>query len=219
MFAFRIAAPLNRSHIASVFHGPHKLFLLIVTALAALLIGLPAQAQLRVEISGVGASQIPIAIATFADESVAPQQISAIVKADLARSGYFKIIDTGLTLSETSSINFDEWRARGADALVVGSVQHLADGRFNVRYRLLDTVKSTQLSGLSLATQPQFIRVPAHQIADDIYEKLIGVPGAFATRIAYITKIGHEYHLEIADSDGAGVQVALRRSRWCTSKT
>ncbi|KRB78826.1 Tol-Pal system beta propeller repeat protein TolB [Noviherbaspirillum sp. Root189] len=169
-----------------------------------------AQAQLRVETSGVGATQIPVAIAGFADETVAPQQITAIIKADLARSGYFKIIDTGNSMSETTQINFGEWKSRGADALVVGSVQRLADGRYDVRYRLLDTVKSTSLSGFGQVAGPDRLRVASHKIADDIYEKLIGVRGAFSTRIAYVTKVGNEYRLEVADADGEGTQVALR---------
>jgi TolB protein len=167
-------------------------------------------AQLRVETSGVGANQIPIAIAAFADESIAPQQVTGIIKADLDRSGYFKIIDAGKAMSETTPVNFDEWKSRGADALVVGSVQRLADGRFDVRYRLVDTLKSAQLSGFGQAAGPDRIRVAAHKIADDIYEKLIGVRGAFATRIAYVTKTGNEYRLEVADSDGEGTQMALR---------
>lgn len=167
-------------------------------------------AQLRVETSGVGATQIPIAIAGFANEAVAPQQITAIIKADLARSGYFSIIDTGNVMSENSAIDTAEWKARGANALVVGSVQRLADGRFDVRYRLVDTIKSAQLSALSFAAPAQSMRVTGHKIADDIYEKLIGVRGAFATRIAYVTKVGNEYRLEVADSDGEGNVVALR---------
>ena len=169
-----------------------------------------AHAQLRVEISGVGANQIPIAIAAFADESIAPQQVSAIIKADLLRSGYFKVIDVSSPMSETSAINYGDWKSRGADALVVGSVQRLADGRFDVRYKLLDTVKSSQLSALAQAAAPQLTRVSAHKIADDIYEKLVGARGAFATRIAYVTKSGRDYRLEIADADGEGTQVALR---------
>jgi TolB protein len=169
-----------------------------------------AHAQLRVEISGVGATQIPIAIAAFADESLAPSQASAIVKADLTRSGYFKVIDTGGTMSETTPVNFGEWKSRGADALVVGSVQKLVDGRFDVRYKLFDTVKGSQLSALSLAVQPQFSRVAGHKIADDIYQKLLGVPGAFATRISYVTRSGREYRLEVADADGEDTHVALR---------
>jgi len=178
---------------------------------SGLLIGAStAQAQLRVEISGVGSNQIPIAVAAFADESVAPQQISAIIKADLERSGAFKVIDAGSAISETSVINYGQWKSRGADALVVGSVQRLADGRFDVRYKLLDTIKSAQLSSLGQATQPQFTRLSAHKIADDIYQKLIGSRGAFATRIAYVTHSGREYRLEVADADGEAIQVALR---------
>lgn len=179
-------------------------------AVFALFITSLAHAQLRVEIAGVGANQIPIAIAAFGDESIAPHQVSAIIKADLNRSGYFKIIDTGTVMTENSQVNLADWKSRGADAIVVGSVQRLPDGRFDVKYRLFDTVKSAQLSSLALATQPQFIRVSAHKIADDIYEKLIGVRGAFATRIAYVTKVGKEFRLEIADSDGEGTQIALR---------
>ncbi|CAN5392724.1 Tol-Pal system beta propeller repeat protein TolB [soil metagenome] len=180
-----------------------------VFALFALSIGI-SHAQLRVEISGVGATQIPIAIAAFADEAMAPHQVSAIIKADLLRSGYFKIIDTPGAISETTAVNLPDWQSRGADALVLGSVHRLGDGRLEVRYKLFDTVKAAQLSTLSLNVQPQFVRLPAHKISDDIYEKLIGVRGAFATRIAYVTKTGKEYHLEVADSDGEGVQLALR---------
>nr|WP_233556286.1 Tol-Pal system beta propeller repeat protein TolB [Noviherbaspirillum sedimenti] len=179
-------------------------------ALLGLFAAATAHAQLRVEISGVGANQIPIAIAAFADEGVAPQQVSAIIKADLARSGYFKIIDTGVAISETTPVKFGDWKSRGANALVVGSVQRLADGRFDVRYKLLDTLAASQLSGLAMAVQPQFTRLAAHKIADDIYEKLLGVRGAFATRVAYVTRAGNEYRLEVADADGESVHVALR---------
>jgi TolB protein len=179
-------------------------------AVFALMITGFAHAQLRVEVTGVGSSQIPIAIAAFGDESIAPSQVSAIIKADLNRSGYFKIIDTGNVMTENTAINFADWKSRGADAIVVGSVAKLPDGRFDVKYRLFDTVKQTQLSSLALSSQPQYIRVSGHKIADDVYEKLLGVKGAFATRIAYVTKSGGEYRLEIADSDGEGTQVALR---------
>ncbi|ABR89291.1 periplasmic component of the Tol biopolymer transport system [Janthinobacterium sp. Marseille] len=179
-------------------------------AVMALFITTLAHAQLRVEIAGVGANQIPVAIAAFGDETLAPQQVSAIIKADLLRSGFFKIIDTGGVLTENSQLNLADWKSRGADAIVVGSVLKLADGRYEVRYRLFDTVKGTQLSSLALASQPQFLRVSAHKVADDVYEKLTGIKGAFATRIAYVTKSPKEFRLEIADSDGEGTQVALR---------
>ncbi|WP_105530209.1 Tol-Pal system beta propeller repeat protein TolB [Solimicrobium silvestre] len=174
------------------------------------LLSFSAHAQLHVEISGVGATQIPVAIASFADEGIAPQLVSRIIKDDLIRSGYFKIIETSGALSETDSVNLPEWKAQGADALLVGSVHKTDDGRFDVRYKLYDTNKSSTLSAFAVAATPQYNRVSAHKIADDVYEKLTGIRGIFSTRIAYVTKSGPNYQLEIADSDGEGVQVAFR---------
>jgi TolB protein len=187
-----------------------KLHYLIFSA--SVLVGAAAHAQLRVEIAGVGNNQIPIAIAAFADEGVAPAQISAIIKADLERSGVFKVIDTGTVISETANVDYGQWKARGADALVVGSVQRLADGRFDVRYKLLDTIKTSELSSLAQAAQPKYTRLSAHKIADDIYLKLTGTRGAFATRIAYVNENrgARDYRLEVADADGEAVQVAVR---------
>jgi TolB protein len=176
---------------------------------AAALAALPAAAQVRVEIAGVSSNQIPVAVATFADEGVAPAQVSAIIRADLERSGVFKVIDAGTVLSESAPIDYAQWKGRGADALVVGSVRRAADGRIDVRYKLLDTIKASELSTMSNAVQPKSTRLAAHKIADDVYEKLTGTRGAFATRIAYVTQAGrNEYRLEVADADGEGMQVA-----------
>jgi TolB protein len=165
-----------------------------------------------VEIAGVNSTQIPVAIAAFADESMAPQQVSAIIKADLERSGAFKVIDAGQAITENAAIDYGAWKARGADALVIGTVSRMPDGRIAVRYKLLDTVKSAQLSSMADAVQPKYTRLQAHRIADDVYEKLTGVRGAFATRVAYVSenRAAHDYRLEVADADGEGVQVALR---------
>lgn len=183
-----------------------------LAAIALLFVSLvftPAHAQLRVEISGVGASQIPIAVAQFANETIAPQKVTDIIKADLERSGVFRIVHTGSVMSESAEVKYDEWRGRGADALLVGSIQKLADGRFEVRYRLFDTVRSEQLSGQAIAVRPDYLRLSAHKVADDVYEKLIGIRGIFSTRIAYVSKAARKFRLEIADADGYGRQVAL----------
>ena len=173
------------------------------------LVSAATQAQMRVEVSGVGSTQVPIAVAAFADEELSPQLVTRIIRDDLARSGYFKLIDVGMAISETASINFDTWKSRGAEALVVGSVQKRAEGRYEVRYKLYDVTKTTMLSGFAIDTPNPKFRLTAHKIADDIYEKLLGLPGVFSTRIAYVTKAGPEYRLEISDADGEGVQVAL----------
>jgi len=169
-----------------------------------------AQAQFRVEISGVGATQIPIAIGKFRDESRSPQPLSQIIKADLERSGLFKTLDASADkLDETGRPPLSDWRSKGADALLAGSVTPLADGRFDVRYHVWDVLKAQDLGGLSLVVPAGDLRQAAHRIADEIYERLTGDKGVFATRIAYVSKVGKQHTLVIADSDGEGTQVAL----------
>lgn len=191
--------------------------LLTVAASVAGGVALPmeaARAQFRVEISGVGATQIPIAIGRFRDEARAPQPVSAIVQADLERSGLFRVLDaSGDRLDEASSPTLTAWRGKGADALLAGSVTALADGRFDVRYHLWDTLKAKDLGGMSLVVPAGDLRQAAHRIADDIYEKLTGDRGAFATRIAYVSKVGAKYTLIVADSDGEGAQSPLTSSQ------
>ena len=182
--------------------------------LALLLPALPSQAQFRVEISGVGATQLPISIAKFRDEerSTPSLSISAIVRADLERSGVFRNIEAPASspaLDENSQPAMTEWRSRAADALVAGSVSRLADGRFDVRFKLWDVVKGVVLGGQSSAVEAADLRLAAHRIADFIYEKLTAEKGVFSTRIAYVTKGGNRFTLRIADADGEGGQVAL----------
>jgi TolB protein len=169
----------------------------------------PAAAQFRVEISGVGATQLPIAVERFRDESGAPQPVSQIVLADLERSGVFRRVEGGGPLDETSQPAFAEWRGRAADALVAGSVTRLADGRYDVRYKLWDVVKGADLGGQSYAVAVADLRLAAHRIADAVYEKLTGEKGVFSTRIAYVTKGSGRYTLRVTDADGEGGQVAL----------
>ena len=180
----------------------------VALALAAA-ISPPAQAQFRVEISGVGGTQLPIAIAKFKDEDKAPQPVSAIIRADLERSGLFRSVEAGSVIDETMQPVLADWRSRGTDALLTGSVSRLADGRFDVRYRLWDVVKGQAVLAQSTAVPAADLRLAAHRVADAVYEKFTGEKGVFSTRIAFVTKAGRQFSLRIADADGEGGQVAL----------
>ena len=179
---------------------------------SATLLASSAQAQLKVEIAGVGSNQIPVAVAAFADESVAPEQVSAIIRADLERSGVFKVTDAGQAISDSANIDLAAFKARGIQALVVGSVARQPDGRLAVRYKLHDTVSGTQLSQLGGEVQPKYTRLQAHRIADDVYEKLTGTRGIFSTRIAYVKedRANRNYTLAVADADGENEIIATR---------
>jgi TolB protein len=183
-----------------------RLFLSLACVSAAL----PALAQFRVEVTGVGLTQLPIAIAAFKGDDGAPQKIGAIVAADLERSGQFRLIDTAnQQLDENARVDMSAWRQKNADALTAGSITRLADGRFDVRFRLWDVVRGQDLGGQSFAVPAGDLRLVAHKIADFVYEKLTGEKGVFSTRIAYVTKGASRYSLWVADADGENAQSAL----------
>lgn len=173
-------------------------------------LGFPASAQFRVDVSGIGLNQLPIAVAAFRGEAGTPQKIAAIVQADLERSGQFRGVDVaGEALDEATRPDVAVWRLKGADSLVSGSVTRLADGRYDVRFRLWDVVRGQDLGGQSYTVNASDLRLASHRIADFVYEKLTGDKGAFSTRIAYVTKVAQRYQLWVADADGENAQSAL----------
>ena len=190
----------------------NRFFAIAFFGLAALCAGRTAHAALTIEIVGAGANQIPIAIAPFRAEEGIPQPLTQVIAADLARSGLFKTVDTGGVTpmpSEPEQVNYATWKARGADALVIGTVNATGDGRYEVRFRLMDVAKGTQLAGFMYNATTANLRLTAHKIADAIYEKLTGDKGVFATRITYVVKRGTRYELQVADADGYGPQTIL----------
>jgi len=181
----------------------------VLAALAATSVA-PVMAQFRVEVTGVGLTQLPIAIAPFRGDAQAPQKIAAIVQADLERSGQFRSIDaSGAALDESSRPDVAMWRQKSADSLATGSITRMADGRYDVRFRLWDVVRGQDLGGQSFVVTQGDLRLVAHRIADFIYEKLTGERGVFSTRITYVTKTGSRYSLWVADADGENAQSAL----------
>jgi len=184
----------------------------LAAALAFAVVPVFASAQLTIEITGAGAQRIPIAVAPFAGEAAIGAGISPIVKADLERSGLFRVLELPPLVpppTEASAVNYAEWRSRLADALVLGSAAVRADGRYEVRFKLHDVVKAADLSGVAYTLPREQVRATAHRIADYVYEKLTGTKGVFSTRIAYVVKRGNRYELKIADADGAGEETAL----------
>jgi len=170
---------------------------------------LASRAQFRVEIAGVGATQAPITVANFRDEAIAGVAVSQLVRANLERSGVFRHVPTNEPLDERSVVRLPEWRAKGTDALVAGSAARLADGRFDLRYKLWDTIKNEELLGRSSVVPAADLRLAAHRISDEIYQQLTGERGVFATRIAYVVRSGRRYTLHVTDADGEGGNIAL----------
>ncbi|HRC61032.1 MAG: Tol-Pal system protein TolB [Propionivibrio sp.] len=171
-----------------------------------------ARAELTIEITGAGANRIPVAIAEFAGDPGSSRLLTSVIRGDLERSGLFKLVDAnGVAMNESTSPAYSDWKNRGADALAAGSIVPSGDGRQEARFRLYDINKQATLAGAAFVTSTPMLRAAGHRIADVIYEKLIGEPGYFATRIAYVVKGGPKhYELHIADADGQNAQAALK---------
>ena len=168
-------------------------------------LALPAAAQFRVEISGIGENQIPVALGPFYGENFSKVPLSQVIRADLERTGLFRGVDAPAGLDERRPLPPGDGPVAGAEALLAGSVSRLADGTYDVRFRLWDAVRRQPIVDGKLPPLPEGeLRLAAHRIADVVFEKLTGQRGVFSTRIAYVTRSGRRHVLRVADSDGEG---------------
>jgi TolB protein len=184
----------------------------LLATLVLLLASFATQAQLTIDITTSGGRQIPIALMPMAGEDAQPQAVSTVVGADLSRTGLFRLVTQlpmGAPPTEPSEVKFDEWVSRGAEALVIGKIEPQADGRVEVRFRLFDVAKQSQLASYSYLVAPAQLRATAHRIADVIYERLTGDKGVFSTKITYVVKRAGRSELQVADADGFNAQSVL----------
>lgn len=181
------------------------LFTLLYTLMA-----LPAGAAMTIEIVGGGASnQIPLAVLPFGQSALESGRsdklldIAQVVAGDLGRSGYFRMLDAKDSVSpdDPKTLALQVWKGRGADAVLMGRVLPAAAGKLEVRFWLMDVARQTQLSAMSYVASANGLRVVAHKIADEVHEALLGEPGSYSGRIAYILKRGGRYELQVADAD------------------
>ncbi len=182
-----------------------------ITALVLPLAPLAAKAELVIDIIGGAESAIPVAVAPFKWEGDGspPEDVARIISDNLVRTGQFQSLPRSEFLetpSQQSEVRFANWRALGVDNLIVGEVQPDGD-RFRVRYELLDVFGGSRMEGKSFAVPRDAMRTVSHVISDEIYEALLGRPGAFNTRIAYVAMQDRrngdrEWRLVIADADG-----------------
>ncbi|MFG1360859.1 Tol-Pal system beta propeller repeat protein TolB [Xanthobacter pseudotagetidis] len=177
----------------------------------------PADAALKLDISGGTFQPIPIAITDFVGEAEQGRAISGVIAADLKRSGLFAPIDPKAFVEQISNPDtprFQDWRVINAQGLVTGRVARQQDGRFQVIFRLWDVFAGQQLAAQQFVAQPENWRRIAHIIADAIYERLTGEKGYFDTRIVFVDESGAKERrikrLAIMDQDGANVSYLTR---------
>jgi TolB protein len=189
-----------------------------LACLFALGAALPAHAELQIDITSGVTDPIPIAIVPFtrvpADGGV---DVSEVVTHDLATSGRFKTLPRGQMMStptRAADVNAADWKAGGSDYVVVGRLSGGGgDGQLTVDFDLVNTLTGQTMASQRFSGPQAALRNAAHRVSDVIYEKILGVRGAFATRIAYVSVDGQapsqNYQLIIADSDGENQRKVL----------
>lgn len=197
--------------------NPVQRGLAFLTSLLLLLAATSAQARLTIEVTGGVEAAQPIAVVPFGvSEGLIPKEdVAAVIAADLARSGRFRPMPTRdmLALPSTQEeVDLRDWSLLGMNNLVIGRVEQEGTG-YRVEFVLYDVFRGEQILSSSLNTTQGGLRITAHRIADQIYEKLTGQPGAAATRIAYVTSSGRgegqTVTLRVSDADGYNPQTIV----------
>lgn len=190
-----------------------------VMILAAAFAAANARADLVIKITQGISQPTPIAVVPFgwSGTGTAPVDVAKVVSDDLARSGLFAPIAVSDMLqkpTEGGDVNFASWKALSVNDLVVGSVAPTATG-YMVRFQLFNVYTQQQLLGYVIPSGPGDLRFTAHVVSDMVYQKLTGIRGAFATRIAYVRNEGTQqgkstWELIVADADGANAKVVVK---------
>ena len=176
-----------------------------------------AQAEFRVDISQGVEQGIPIALVAHSESE---RKLAEVTGADLARSGFFRVLDSAATPQAAASgedLNWDAWKGNPAEYVVTMVVRNPASGRLQLDLRLFDLLAGKAVLARRLSAKPQQLRRLAHQAADALHEQITGIPGAFDTRIAYVSQTRTSgrirYHLYVADADGHGPVAILTSPR------
>ena len=182
---------------------------LVTTVLlaAAPLAGAQQKGMLELDVIGGRAAALPIAVVPFGGDC-GQTDVGGVVRADLGRSGQFRALDVSQIVERPtrgSEVAYPAWRMLKQDFLLVGRCM-AEGGGYRTEYELFDVAKQERLLGFALTAPAGSMRDVAHQISDAVYEKILGIPGAFWTRIAYVTSSGlgrgARYALMVADADG-----------------
>jgi TolB protein len=194
----------------------------VLTLLAAMtVLSAPMVAQaapLRIEITDGVIEPLPYAVPDFVAETPAANEVAAslarVVADDLSGTGLFREIGREAFISQITSfsspVQFADWKAINAQALITGAVSVTGD-RVVVKFRVYDVFAGEELgSGLQFAGTTEGWRRMAHKVADAVYSRITGEGGYFDSRVVFVSETGpkndRKKRLAIMDYDGAGVQ-------------
>lgn len=179
-----------------------------------------ARAEIEIDITRGHLNPMPIAIPDFigtqAQEVGVGRQVSEVIRANLTRSGLFRVVDPAAYLQQVPDVNtqprFGDWKVTQSQALVIGQSTLMPDGRLRIEFRLWDVFGESEALASFYATTPENWRRIAHKISDALYKRLTGEDGYFDTRVVFVSESGPRgarrvKQLMIMDQDGANPSI------------
>lgn len=177
------------------------------------------QGPLRIEITEGVIEPLPFAVASFVPENTGATevagQIAQVIGQNLSGTGLFREIPRDAFISQItnfdSPVQYADWKAINAQALVTGAVNVAGDGRLVVKFRLFDVFSEAPLGdGLQFVGEAQDWRRMAHKVSDQVYSRITGESGYFDSRVVFVSEAGpknaREKRLAVMDYDGANLQ-------------
>ena len=209
----------KRSEVKTLFKG------ICAALMLALPLSGPAPAQetgpgpLRITITDGVIEPLTFAVPPFVARNPEAQElaedITRVIAADLSNTGLFREIPRDAHISRVSSfdasVQYSDWKAINAQALITGSVLTEADGRIVVQFRLFDVFSEQPLGdGLQFVGTRDGWRRMAHKVADAAYSRITGEDPYFDSRVVFVSETGpkdaRQKRLAVMDYDGANVQ-------------
>ncbi|WP_043746442.1 Tol-Pal system beta propeller repeat protein TolB [Pseudooceanicola atlanticus] len=197
-------------------------FLSVLAAAVLAVLPLATLAQdgpLRIEITEGVIEPLPFAVPNFVAENTAAadmsQQLTRVVAQDLMGTGLFREIPPDAHIARITSfsspVQYADWKAINAQALITGAVSVGAGGALTVKFRLYDVFSGQEMgSGLQFNGTTSGWRRMAHKVADAVYSRITGEGPYFDSRVVYVAETGpkdnRRKRLAIMDYDGANVQ-------------
>jgi len=197
-----------------------------ILALALILVAPapPVSAQeprgpLRIEVTEGVVEPLPFAVPRFIAENAAAEpfarDITRLIAANLANTRLFREVPENAFVTQVtnfaSPVQYGDWQAVNAQALITGAVQAGANGRLTVKFRLFDVFAEAPLGeGLQFAGTQAAWRRMAHKVADAVYSRITGETGYFDSRVVFVSETGpknaRRKRLAMMDYDGANLR-------------
>ena len=191
----------------------------LIFAIVAFFTGSLSAEPLRIKITEGVIEPLPFAAPVFIAEDSGGRdynkKLTQLIAKDLTSTGLFREIPSQAYISSVTSfsspIQFSDWKAINAQALVVGAVSVTGKGDMIVKFRIYDIFSNAELgSGLKFSGTVNGWRRMGHKVADVIYSRLTGESGYFDSRIVFVSESGRKgarkKRLAIMDQDGANVK-------------